>query len=182
MRFKQYIQERVLSIGIKDTHEANREIHRHEIHGILHKSYASIGGYGGLGSGSKEEHDAIHSDISNSLIKATKRDGKITAVNLYKDKHGRKSIAAGTDGTEQGKKDFMKSKQEDHEQKRSWGEVSGKMEHIAKKIGNPVIPNHMAAKLTGKEVKPHEDGEHYDRDIGGHSHTKLIIGHPKFKD
>jgi hypothetical protein len=175
-----FFAEHVLSIGMNPEHEKFREKHRQEIHDIIHNSYKKVdGGYGGLGSGSKAESDAIHHDISHSMIKATKRAGKITSVNMYKDKFGRKSIAAGTDGTDVGKADYMKTKKEDHHQKRAWGEVSGASEHIGKKIGNPVIPNSRAKELTGKDVERHADGEHYTRMIGGHPHVKTIIGHPK---
>lgn len=177
--FQEFLAEHVLSIGLNASHESHREKHRQEIHDIIHSSYKSIGGYGGHASGSHEESQAIHHDITHSHIKAVKRDGKITAVNLYKDKFGRKSIASGTDGSEQGKKDYIKIKSEDHEQKRAWGEVSGKAEHLMKKVGHPVVPNHMASHLTGKTVTPHEDGEHYTRSIGGHDHVKTILGHPK---
>ena len=177
--FEDFIEERVLSIGLNKAHEPHREKHRGEIHDILHKSYASIGGYGGHGSGTKEESDSIHHDISHSHIKATKRDGKLTTVNLYKDQHGRKSIASGTDGSEAGKKDFLNNKKEDHSQKRAWGEVSGKVEHLSKKLGFPVVHPKHAGKLLGKDVKPHEDGVHYTRKIGGHDHEKVIVGHPK---
>lgn len=179
LEYSNLIVERVLSIGLNPDHEKHREQHRQEIHDMLRKAYEPIGGYAGHKSGSEEESKAIHSDISQSLIKATKRDGKITAVNLYKKQHGRKSIAVATDGTEQGKKDFMKTKVEDHELKRAWGEVSGKMQHISKKIGMPTIPARRAKELLGKDVKVHDDGEHYDRPIGGHMHTKIMVGHPK---
>ena len=171
--------ERVLSIGINPNHEKFREHHRQEIHDILRKSYANIGGYGGKTSGSKEESDAIHHDISHAAIKAVRRNGKISAVNLYKKQHGRKSVGSGTDGSEQGKKDWRKTSLEDHEQKRAWGEFSGAAEHLTKKIGMPVIPSNRAGKLLNKQIKPHDDGEHYEREIGGHMHTKIMMGHPK---
>jgi len=178
---QELISEKVLSIGINPSHEEHREKHRQEIHDIIHKSYSDprIDGYGGHKSGSKEESDAIHHDITHSLIKAVKRDGKITAVNLYKKQHGRKSIASGTNGTVQGKKDWKKTKIEDHEQKRAWGEVSGSAEHLQRKIGVPVIPSNRAGELLNKGVTPHKDGEHYDREIGGKVHTKVMMGHPK---
>lgn len=179
LNFKQFINEHVLSIGLKDAHEKYREQHRDEIHDMIHHAYKPIGGYGGHESGSREESKSIHDDISSSVIKATKRDGKITSVNLYKKKHGLKSIAAATDGTTQGKKDFVKNKTEDHKQKRAWAEVSGKVAHIMSKIGAPEIPASRAKELMGKDVKPHEDGIHYDRNIGGHMHTKKIVGYPK---
>jgi hypothetical protein len=177
--FNSFLNEHVLSIGLNDKHEKHREAHRKEFHDMIHHAYKDIGGYAGHKSGSDEESHAIHHDITHSVIKATKRDGKITAVNLYKRQHGRKSIAAATDGTPQGKKDFVKTKIEDHEHKRSWAEVSGKVEHISKKIGVPVIPAKKAGKLIGKEIKHHPDGEHYTRKIGGHEHTKVAMGHPE---
>jgi len=179
--FKSFLLERILSIGLNDKHEGEREKHRVEIHHMLQKAYShpDIGGYGGNESGSKKESDAIHHDISHSVIKATKRDGKITAVNLYKKQHGRKSIASATDNSEQGKKDWKKTKLEDHEQKRAWGEVSGKAEHLQKKMGIPVIPANKVGSLLGKDIKIHGDGEHYSRDIGGKEHTKVVMGHPK---
>lgn len=189
LSFKEYVEqlyEKVLTVGFNQAREVDREKHRGEIHDILHRSYKGVNpddheeGYGGHKSGSPEESKAIHADISGSIIKATKRAGKITSVNLYKDKFGRKSIAAGTDGTAQGKTDYIKNKSEDHVQKRSWGEVSGKAGHIAKKVGNPVLPNHLAKTLTGKEdVETHSDGETYTRSIGGKKHAKFLVGHPK---
>lgn len=179
LSFSQFITERVLSIGLKDDHEKFREQHRDEIHDMIRTAYKPIGGYAGHESGSDKESKAIHDDISSSVIKATKRDGKVTAVNLYKKQHGRKSIASATDGSDQGKKDFMKTKIEDHEQKRAWGEVSGKVSHIHSKIGTPDIPSSRAKELLGKDVAPHDDGVHYDRTIGGHMHTKKMVGHPK---
>ena len=179
--FKSFLNERVLSIGINDKHAPDREKHRQEIHDMIHKAYAhpDIGGYGGIKSGSKEESDAIHKDISNSMIKAHKRDGKITAVNLYRNQSGRKSIASATDGTDQGKKDWLKTKVEDHTQKRSWAEVSGKVLHLQKKMGVPVIDPNRAKELLNKETKPTGNGESYIRKIGGHDHEKTMMGHPK---
>jgi len=180
LSFKNFLLERVLSIGLNPDHERFRDQHRNEIHDMIRKSYSPIGGYAGFSSGSEEESKAIHSDISNSVIKAVKRDGKITALNLYKKQHGRKSIASATDGSDQGKKDYLKTKLEDHEQKRAWGEVSGAVEHISKKLGVPGIPSSRAQELLGKEVdKDPEDEYHYTRKIGGTFHRKMMVGHPK---
>lgn len=180
LTFTQYLEEKVLSIGLNPEHEKHREKHREEIHHLITKSYAAEDGYGGHASGSKEESDAIHHDITHSKIKAIKRDGKITAVNLYKDQHGRKSIASGTNGTEQGKKDWKKIKQEDHEQKRAWGEVSHKVQHIQTKMGVPKIPSSKAKELLGKDVIPTQGDEHeYTRKIGSAMHKKVMMGHPK---
>ena len=173
------LQEHVLSIGINPSHEKYREKHRQEMHDMIHKSYAAIGGYAGHETGSDKESEAIYNDIDNSLIKAVKRNGKLTAINLYKKQHGRKSIASATDGSDQGKEDFKKSKLEDHEQRRAWGEVSGAPEHIQRKMGVPIVSNKRARELLNKDVDLDDDGEHYSRKIGGHVHRKVIMGHPK---
>lgn len=181
--FTEYLEERFLSIGFDKSQEGHRERHRQEIHDILKHSYShpSIGGYSGLKSGSKEESDAIHKDISASHIKAVKRNGKISAVALYKNSHGRKAIALGTDGSQQGKKDFKHILHDDHKMKRSWAEVSGAPEHIFTKHGFPKVSNKDAKKLTGKDdVKPHDTDPHkYTRKIGHGDHEKTIMGYPK---
>lgn len=181
LSFKHYnlLSEKVLSIGFNPEHEKFREHHRQEIHDLIHKSYVAAGGYGGEESGSKEESKKIHDDISNSSIKAVKRNGKISALSLYKKQHGRKSIASASDGTSQGKTDYRMIKHEDNKMKRAWGEVSGAPEAILRKMKVPVVPNKHAHELLGKTVDLSDDGEHYSRTIGKEKHTKVIMGHPK---
>ena len=180
--FKDYINEHVLSIGLNPKHEKHRAGYENEMHDVLKKSYSSVeGGYSGAGAGTKEESDAIRSDIRNSnhVIKAVRRGDKITSVSIYKKHHGRKMIALGTDGSNQGKMDVKKTMQDDHKDKRSWAEVSGAPEAIKRKIGFPVVPSSRAKELTGKsDVRP-VDKERYVRKIGGHDHEKVIMGHPK---
>ena len=184
--FKSFLNEHILSIGYNTDHEKHREKHRQEIHDIIHKSYKGVSkddpeeGYAGHKSGSKEESDAIHGDITKSNIKTVKRNGKITAVNLYRDQHGRKSIASGTDGTDQGKKDWKAIKGDDLKQKRAWGEFSGGSLKVQKKMGMPVVHSKHAARLTGKDVTV-KDHESYSRKIGDKEHTKTILGFPKEK-
>lgn len=182
IRFRDYLEERVLSIGLNPKHEHHREKHRQEMHDMLRRAYKDIGGYGSLGHGSKEESDDIHKDISHHAIKAVKRDGKISALRIYKKQHGRKMIATATDGTDRGKADWKKTSLEDHEQKRAWGEASGAVEHIQTKMGMPKVSAHHAEKLLGKKVTPSADGVHYTRRLGNHDHTKVIMGHPKHPD
>lgn len=178
--FRQFMSEKVLSIGLNPKHEKYRDQHKDEMHDMLQKSYVKAGGYSGKKSGSKEESDAIHDDLSNPkhIIKATRRGDKISSVAVYKPQHGRKSIAGGTDGSDQGKADLKKTSLEDHEHKRSWGEVSGAPEHIRRKMGVPVVPSDRAEKLLGKKVKI-VDKERYSRKIGDDEHEKVIMGHPK---
>jgi len=181
LSFSQFLlQEKVLSIGINPEQEPLREKHRKEIFDILKSSYSKIGGYSGLGHKPEDEHKAIHADISNSMIKAVRRNGKIVAVSLYRDQHGRKTLALGTDGSAEGKDAIMKIMDEDNKQKRSWGEVSGAVEHLQTKIGVPRIPSELAGILIRKPhrvVGPHS----IERTIGGTKHTKTLMGHPKVK-
>lgn len=178
--FKSFISERVLSIGLNPKHESFREKHRQSIHDLMRASYSSIGGYGGHASGSDEESKAIHDDISKHLIKAVVRDGKVSAVNIYKGQHGRKLVAAATNGTDQGKQDWKKISTEDHQHERAWGEVSGAVAHIHSKIGMPKIPSSKATELIGKEVTPTPGDQYeYSRKIGSGIHQKVMMGHPK---
>ena len=182
-KFKTYlaINERVISPGFNPEHEKLREKHRQGIHDVIQRSYGKLEGdhgYGGHLKGSKKESEAIHSDITHHNIKAVVRNGKVSAVGIYKHQHGRKSIALGTDGTEQGKKDAFMVKHEDAKHKRAWGEVSGSAERFSKKAGLPEIPVHKVAKLTGKTIKQ-TTGNRYTRDIGGHEHEKVAVGYPK---
>lgn len=179
LSFKEFLFERVMSIGFKPEDEHQRETHRQEIHDILRKSYEKVeGGYSGLGSGTEAESKAIHDDISNSQIKAVKREGKISAVNLYKRSHGRKSIAAGTDGSNQGKTDFIKTKIEDNTHRNVWGEYSGALKHILGKLNTPKIAAKDAQRLVNKPMTPDEDGYHYVRKIGGVDRQKIALGRP----
>lgn len=178
--FSQYLEERVISIGLNPKQEVHRERYRQQMHDILRRSYAGVeGGYGGLGSGTEAESKSIHDDINNSIIKATRRNGKITSVNLYKKRYGRKSIALGHDGSDQGKNDIRKTMMTDKSQKRSWSEVSGAVENLRRKMGYPIIPSSRAKELTGKEDIRPIDKERYVRKIGGSEHEKVIMGYPK---
>ena len=183
--FIDYLNEHIVNIGFKGDDNELRNKHSDEIHQMLHKAYSQLpDGYRGLGSGTKEEHDSIQSDIHNPehIIKMHRRGDKITHVSLYKKtKYGRKLFATASDGSLQGKKDYVQNSKEDNRMKdrHSYAEVSGKPEAIARKMGTPVVPNHKAKEILGKEVELHPDGEYYTRSLGGTPHKKVMIGHTK---
>lgn len=183
LRFKDFIQEHVISIGLNPKHAKHREGLRGQIHSVLQKAYSRVdGGYGGQGSGSDAESKAIHGDISSAdHIKATVRNGTVSSVNLYKKNHGRKSIATGFNREHpSGKADWIKNKEED-KKRNGWGEVSGAAEKALRGMGYPQVDSKHAKKLTGKDVKI-VDREKYSRNIGGKEHTKTILGFPKEKN
>lgn len=175
------LSERVLSIGLNPDHEIHRTAYKEKIHNILRDSYKVVGGYAGHEHGSKSESDAIYNDIlnPNHIIKLTKRNNNVSAVSLYKKQYGRKLIAIGTDGTEQGKKDFYKNHTEDSKLKRSWGEYSGPAEKISRKVNMPEIPNNRVKELIGKldiNLDPHSN--RYTRKIGSTFRDKIMLGYP----
>lgn len=159
---------------------------------MLQKAYEKIGGIHGNGFQSKEDMiKNIH------FWKVGKSKGQINSVVMYKDKGGRKRVAAATDGTPEGKNRLGEIVSNDYE--RSYGEMSGPMLSFTKKH---LPPGHLTkhaipykevasiAKLSGDVIrKPPEDDpelklhpelkDHfYQREIGGHWHTKAMFGTP----
>jgi len=176
--FKDYLSEHYITTDSPE----EKEKHLNDVHDMIRASYKSIGGYGGHTHGSSEESEAIKSDIRdpNVIMKLHRKNNKPQSVMLYKKHHGRKLIAAGTTGSEEGKKSFHQTVKSDVQQKRAWGEVSKKMETAYSKHGMPDIPSSEAERLTGKKIiRKHADGTHYDRLIGKEVHTKTIKGFPK---
>lgn len=179
--FVQFLNERVLSPGLNPKHNKYIEIYRKQIHDIIQSSYSKIGGYGGLAPGSKEESDAIHADIGNPnhAMKLTKRGDNITSVIIYKHYKGRKDIVLATNGTPVGKRDLLKTMEEDNKFKRAWGEASGAVARLKEKMGYPKVPSSKAKELTGKpDIEP-TDEDSYTRFIGGLRRRKTIYGYPK---
>lgn len=167
MRINELLTERVHNaIG-----ESSKLKYAPQVWEILQSSYSKLPG--GFGTASSVE-ELIE---KSGLWKIVVRDNNVTAVNIYKDTHGRKSIASGTDGTVQGKKDFMMLKDADIKYKRAWAEVSAAPERILSKLGAKPIPAKFASLLTGKEILEYnDDGFHYTRLIAGEPHEKVIYG------
>lgn len=166
MRVNEILIERVVNLFQPD----DQMKYADQVWDILQKSYVKAGGF----HSANDIQDLI---AKTNMWKLVVRNGKVTAVNLYRDLHGRKSIAAGTDGTLQGKKDYMMVKDADIKYRRSWAEVSGAPERLASKAGMRPIPAKFAAMLTGKEIiEYNDDGVHYTRMISGHPHEKIIYG------
>lgn len=145
-----------------------------EVWAILTKAYEYCGGMAGM--------DSVDQLIDETdMWKMVRKNGKIVAVNTYSGKRsGRKICYGGQDGSEEGKRAFKKILEEDFKLKdrESWAEVSGAMEVTALKQGAMPIPAYIAELIMKdkKFDKIYDDGFHYTRMIGGHPHTKLMVG------
>lgn len=143
---------------------------------LLQKSYAKIGG---LKSGGLETKDGL---VENSVMwKLLFKGGDLKVVFIYKDKGGRKKIATGTDGSREAKHELVKMLTAEFE--RSYTEVSDDLERFLNKnchelVKKYQVPYSEVVKIVKDEVRPGDDDYHYQREIHGDWHTKLMIGTP----
>jgi hypothetical protein len=167
MRYKELIMERVVNAFDDKT-----KLHyAQEVWNLLQRSYAEVPG--GFGS-ADDIPDLI---AKGNLWKLVVRAGEVTAVGIYRDQYGRKSIASGTNGTRQGLADYKMLKAADQKYGRAWAEVSGKPEAALIRAGFQPLPAKFAPVLTNKEIASYnEDGVHYSRMIAGALHEKVIYG------
>jgi hypothetical protein len=180
MRAKEFLIERILNLHTPE----QKAKYADQVWDLLQKAYQKVGGF--KSAINKEELVA-----NPGYWKVAKRGDKITAVNLYRkipQTDTFKVYASGAESeldptkdeyraTKQGKRDYSAIKKADVTQKRSWAEVSGAPETVAKRLGANPIPNKYAAYLTGKEIlELSSDGYHYTRLIMGEPHEKIIYG------
>ena len=103
MRSQEFLVERILNLFTA----ADKQKYVDQVWNILQSSYASVGGF----KTSPSKEDLIN---TTGLWKLVRRgDDGITALKVYKDLYGRKSVGSGTNGTIQGKKDYILLKDSD---------------------------------------------------------------------
>ena len=152
--------------------------YKDEVYELLQKAYAPIGGLLGI-----ENVEQLIGDTD--FWKLCTKNGKVVAAATYTYKRGgRKLIAAGTNGSPEGKQWLYKILQEDikFKDRKAWAEVSGAMEHIyINKNGAIPVPATIAQEIMKDKqfIKIHDDGYHYDHMIAGEIHTKILVGNPK---
>lgn len=144
---------------------------------ILVTSYAKIGGIKGSGFESK---DSMISKIP--FWKLVRKDGKIVACMLYKDKNGRKLVALGSDGTPEGKEALKKMFQEELKTQRAYGEISGPalkfvMKFFENELKNVLVPAEKVKEILGKEIQITGPFT-YIRKIGKSDEEKIMYGKP----
>ena len=114
MLVEHIITESYVNLFVDDAEKRRKYVD--QVWNILQKSYAAIGGIKGVGFESPEAM------LQLPMWKLGIRDGRVRAVVIYKDRGGRKSVAVGTDGSDEGKwfvTDIYKNELE-----RSYGEKS----------------------------------------------------------
>lgn len=153
---------------------------------MIQRAYDPIGGIKGTGFRSKEDM------ISNiPMWKLVKRGEKIIAIAMYKDKDGRKRVAVATDGSEEGKKELARIYKDDFD--RAYFEVSGpSLAFMVKSVGIQFVskyaklPSEAESILSESVYSPTDEALMarfpelrkfmYDRTIGDHRHTKVMLG------
>lgn len=167
------LEERVINI----TRTEDKQKVAKDVWDILQKSYAYIGGIKGNGF---ESIDNMINKIP--YWKIARKNNKIVAVILYKDKNGRKLVACGSDGSKEGKYAIKRFLLDDVKHQRAYGEVSDSVLKFYKRNLTPdeirkfFIPaKEVKNILKDKNIKI--TGEYtYERIIGGEPHEKMMYG------
>ena len=159
-----------------------------EVHDMISKSYAYIGGHANYTSAEKIKSDK---DISVFALIDSDDDDEADVVRMYKTtKFGKKGIVTASDG-DRGNSQVLKDKiAKDFKTPSIYAEVSGKSAGLAIKLGANIVTDEKTVRIVlGKDKKikwhgEHPDGEFpgtigwYTRYIGGSPHTKLMVGQP----
>jgi hypothetical protein len=130
--------------------DPRKDQYKDEVYSILTRSYEKMGGLKGSGTESPEALKSI------PFWKLVRKDNRIVAVVLYKDKNGRKSVAVGTDGSKLG----MKAVEEitKAEPSRSYSEKSkASLNFFMKNVDNPekyIIPVSDVQKISKDHIIP----------------------------
>lgn len=155
-----------------------------DVYDIIDQAYANIGGHPKINSVGDTRR------YTNWAVADVDDDPEVDVAFLGKPESGGiKAGAFGTDGTPKASEKWRSSWQEISD-KGWWSEVSGAPAHVLiKKLGSPFVDDEETARsiLSGDEIEWY--GAHptepekwqgiegwYGRNIGGHKHTKIIVG------
>jgi hypothetical protein len=142
------LHERYINLMKNDVDQ--RMEFRDEVWNILKNSYAGQGGL--ISNGFQTPDHMVHMIAMWELVR---RNGRIIAVKMYKDKGGRKSVAAGTDGTPEGKAALAKIMYDDAVTRRSYSEVSDNIiEFARRKLGDDVLEASLVPAEIAKTIDP----------------------------
>jgi hypothetical protein len=167
MRYKDILLETYVNVH----DETGKSRYADEVHALIEKAYAYIGGHVNYPTPAALVEE-------DSWWKLVRRNGVITAVAIFKNKHGAKRVAIATDGSREAKGELRKIVADDIRMARGWAESSGAAANLCIKLGLPPVPNTFAAELLDKEILALHGKFKYDRLLGGMVHTKMIVGYP----
>jgi hypothetical protein len=103
----------------------------------------------------------------------------VTFVIYKKTAHGLKLGLAGTNQSDEGKRALVDYKARAFHEPGVYGEVSSKLESLARRLKAPVVCAATAKQILGKPVQLEKDGIHYTRNIATVGPvTKVMIGLP----
>ena len=150
-----------------------------EVFEILTRTYAPIGGIKGNGFSNAEEMT-----MRIPMWKLVVKDGSVVCCILYKDKDGRKMVAAATDGSSEGKTELKRILK--NEFNRSYFEVSDPLlGFMSRNFGQPFILEFAIKPSNNLERSsdPHYLNKYpmlkdffYYRKIGDTMATKISLG------
>lgn len=187
LTFKSFLTERFVNLF----DENDKQKYKDEVFSLLQKAYAPMGGI--KGSGFKNADDMAK---NIPMWKLVRKNDKIIAGVLYKDKEGRKRVASFTDGTPEGQKQLAEIMKNDLD--RAFMEVSERsFGFLRKTLGDETLLKYAIDPTKAKELLKEKDEDwnfnvpdddphimkapklkkyFYQRKIGGHFHTKIMLG------
>jgi len=164
-----------------------KEIYKNDVWKMIQAAYAPIGGHKGKEFASPDTMVRMV-----PMWKLVKKNNIIVAAALYKDSGGRKRIAIATDGSDEGRMEIRKLVADDFS--RSFVEVSGpSFFSMSKHLGDDFLVKYaktraQAHKILGDQLFTPDPTDPmvvktpalakymYSRMIGGHKHTKIMLG------
>lgn len=179
-------------VNLFDKDKEEKKKYAQEVFDMLTVAYKDFGGL--IGSGFSDIDDMIE---NIPFWKILKKNGKIIAVEMYKDKQGRKVVAVATDGSPEGKSALLKIKKEAF--KRSYFEMSDPalgwlIRNLSMKfVHDNAVPLEQAKEIVTKNgdefsYAPEDDKEvkkypelkpfFYQRKIGNTRKVKIMLGKP----
>ncbi len=161
---------------------------------LIINSYKPVGGYPGMNS-AKDLKKEIEKDKLIFYAIDINKDPDADAITFSKKtKHGEKFIGMATNGEPESKKEMLDKRAKEMMKKGMYAEVSDKISEIfINKYKVPTVNDEQLVRdvLAGKEIiwygkHPSQSDKYpstatgwYSRKIGGESHIKIMIGHPK---
>lgn len=149
-----------------------------EIFDLINTAYAPIGGHPNYKSPADvmgDERDAEY------MVIDLDDDPEFDAVKMSKNKAaGNKSVGMGHDGSKAARSAAVNISATLLKMPGFYAEISGKLLDILSAKGAPIIKDEEVIRkvLKGKEITMNDDGS-YSREIGGETHTKVLMGNPK---